>query len=216
MASRRFCAAAASDAAAPPTEPAKKIVLAGKDLSALEGFRKRGAPEVAAMASAGPGGISVEGLQRALRIQADAELESNSDVDVEGVKAAIIAETVDVVEKLKDLQATLAEQSELEKEKADVLAVGFQRTGAENQEFAALVICATAGIFAVSLHAGFFVIWLFAYALYKRSTRQIREQRAASSDLGELVARLHELESSENELRDSLKKVAKAWAEGRA
>lgn len=104
----------------------------------------------------------------------------------------------------------------LKAERADILAIGFQTTHSENQEFASLIVCATAGIFAVSIHFSFFSIWLLAYMLYRRSTKQTRVQRAAVDDLEGLVHRLRQVEEADRERRAALKAVAEAWSAGLA
>ena len=35
------------------------------------------------------------------------------------------------------------------------------------QEFASLIVCAVAGLFAVSIHYIFFVVWLAGYMVYR-------------------------------------------------
>ena len=60
------------------------------------------------------------------------------------------------------------------------------------QEFASLIVCAVAGLFAVSIHYGFFVVWLAGYLVYRRATRATRRQRSAMEDLESITGRLRE------------------------
>ncbi|OLQ11170.1 hypothetical protein AK812_SmicGene5023 [Symbiodinium microadriaticum] len=101
-------------------------------------------------------------------------------------------------------------------QRADCLAVGFQNPNAENQEFASMIVCATAGIFAVSIHYIFFSVFALGYYVYRRSTRATRRQHAALEDLQEITDRLKELEKLETERLSSLRSSIKAWQEGRS
>lgn len=108
------------------------------------------------------------------------------------------------------------ERGRLRAERADILAVGFQTTTAENQEFASLVVCATAGIFAVSVHWSFFSVFGVSYALYRRSTKEVRKQRAAVEHLEGVIARLKALDQEEAERLEALRARARAWDAGSA
>lgn len=214
-----MCAPAASAAA--PSAAAEPAPLSGASAAVLESFRRRAGPEVASAAEAGPGGISTTVLGRSIVAAAEVEMDAAFGEGSEGaarteVEAAVGREKVETLAIVSELEETLKEVRKLRAEKADILAVGFQTTGSENQEFAALIVCATAGIFAVSLHFSFFAIWAIAYLLYKRATRQIRTQRAASDDLGEIVERLRVHEDIEEQLRSRLRAHAAAWAAGLA
>lgn len=218
----RGCSGATSVARGPEGSSATADV-------ALERFRRRGGPELAALAGAGAGGISAPRLRQALEEAARAELEaafgpppsgegaapaaaSTPRGDCERRAAAEIEEAVAIAGAVEEGHR---ERTKLRATRADILAVGFQTTGAENQEFASLIVCATAGIFAVSIHWGFFSIWLVAYLLYRRSTKQVREQRAAVDDLQGLMERLRQVEEAEEERRAALRTLSEAWSAGR-
>ena len=73
-----------------------------------------------------------------------------------------------IIPLLAELEDSRREYRQLKIERADHLAVGYQDSVSENQEFASLVVCATAGIFAVSVHYVFFFVMGFAYTMYRR------------------------------------------------
>jgi len=121
------------------------------------------------------------------------------------------ADTVSMLSKVEESQL---EQHRLKMKRADLLAVGFQSSGAENQEFASLVMCATAGIFAVSVHYGFFGAFAFSYWLYRGSTKAVRIQRNSAEVLQETIDRMRELEQDNVEHLAALRLRAAAWAGG--
>lgn len=113
------------------------------------------------------------------------------------------------------LEELRAERPKLRASRADLLQVSFQSQAAENQEFGALVICATAGIFAVSLHYGFFSIFIVAYWLYRRATQDMRRQQLAVDDLADVIARMKEINGLEAEALAIIRGRASAWRDGR-
>jgi len=113
------------------------------------------------------------------------------------------------------LEELRAERPQLLRQRADLLQVSFQSQTAENQEFGALVICATAGIFAVSLHYGFFSVFIVAYWLYRRATADMRRQQYACDDLADVLARLKEINVLEAEALAAICRRASAWRDGR-
>lgn len=189
--------------------------------TALEQFRRHAGPELAAAGDAVAGGVSSTQLGRALRGARDDALQATFGGEAAsearaGCEELIEEETKNPLSIATELEEFHRERQSLKAEKADLLAVGFQTTTSENQEFASLIVCATAGIFAVSIHFSFFGIWLFAYLLYRRSTKQTRIQRAAVDDLQGLVDRLRQVEEAEQERRVALRALGGAWAAGRA
>lgn len=195
----------------------RALAAAAASDAALERFRQRVGPELAAAADGGA--VSSVNVGRLLRGAAEEELKAFGEAEVEAraeCAAQLQQETDAVLAIVSPIEEGHRERQKLKAARADILAVGFQTTGAENQEFASLIVCATAGIFAVSIHWGFFSIWAIAYMLYRRSTKQTRTQRAASDDLQGLVARLREVEEADREHRAALKARAEAWSAGRA
>lgn len=209
----RACAQVAAQAAA-------QGAADGACEAALEQFRRRAGPELALAAEAVAGGVSSTQLGRTMRIARDDALQQGfGEQDAGGARArceaAIEEEAEGPAAMAAEIEDFHRERQSLKKARADILAVGFQTTHSENQEFASLIVCATAGIFAVSIHYVFFSIWFFAYMLYRRSTKQTRVQRAAVDDLQGLVERLRQVDEAEQERRAALKMLATAWADGR-
>lgn len=168
------------------------------------------------------GGFSAAQLGRTLGNARDEALDAaafGKDGDAEArasCEAAMEEESKSPLAIAAEIEEHHRTKRSLKDERADILAIGFQTTHAENQEFASLIVCATAGIFAVSIHYVFFSIWLLAYLLYRRATKQTRIQRAATDDLEGLVGRLRQVEEVDREQRAALKAIAEAWCGGRA
>eukprot|EP00928_Gymnodinium_smaydae_P043842 TRINITY_DN29300_c0_g1_i1.p2 TRINITY_DN29300_c0_g1~~TRINITY_DN29300_c0_g1_i1.p2 ORF type:complete len:282 (+),score=74.75 TRINITY_DN29300_c0_g1_i1:71-916(+) len=198
---RGFCAQASAESAA--AQGGAETKVSGEE--ALLQFRKRASAELAG-AEATVGAPA----EVAARLRAMADEESSGATS----SSPIAAELEGALTSLDALGALRREQKDLRAKRADLLAVGFQSQSAENQEFAALVVCATAGIFAVSIHYGFFVIWGFAYMVYRKATQQTRIQRASSDDLQGIVERLRELDALEATQRSQLQALAEAWRQG--
>mmetsp|Transcript_127534 Transcript_127534/g.284474 ORF Transcript_127534/g.284474 Transcript_127534/m.284474 type:complete len:239 (-) Transcript_127534:54-770(-) len=200
--------------------PAFSTTSPAADVEVLERFRRRAGPELAAATSSS---VSAAQLGASLRQAAEEELgaplaaEAPAEEQSEAVplprRLALEAQEAEAL--VASLEELRRERATLKAERADILAIGFQTTGAENQEFASLVVCATAGIFAVSIHWGFFSIFAVSYAIYRRSTVEVRKQRAAVDDLQEIVDRLREVQTEEAAQLASLQARAAAWAEGR-
>eukprot|EP00933_Yihiella_yeosuensis_P050523 TRINITY_DN4832_c0_g1_i1.p1 TRINITY_DN4832_c0_g1~~TRINITY_DN4832_c0_g1_i1.p1 ORF type:complete len:234 (-),score=52.52 TRINITY_DN4832_c0_g1_i1:197-898(-) len=198
---------------------------------AAEAFRKRAAPEIVnAIAAAGAGAVRNDSapvvgpkLGQTLQTVAEEEVEasfgvSNKDASTEAriaCAASLAKEGEEVSKLLTDLEAARIEKKILVKARADALAIGFQNPQAENQEFASLIVCATAGIFAVSIHYVFFGLFAVGYYVYRKSTRAVREQRQSAQDLSEILAELRKVEDQEKELVLVLNTRAEVWREGR-
>lgn len=128
-----------------------------------------------------------------------------------------LAKDFDVaVSTITDLENLRHERTQLRQARADNLAVGYQGMSGENQEFGALIVCATAGIFGVSIHYSFFAIFFASYYIYRRATAATREQRAAGDELTAIMARLRELEALDEERVKVLQSIVEAWREDRA
>jgi len=151
-----------------------------------------------------------------LRSFADDEL---ARVGAESVATGSIAQgmthdTAEVVAVLREIENSHLERSSLKKRRATYLAESFQSSQAENKEFASLVVCATAGIFAVSVHFAFFSIFAVSYAIYRSSTKQVRIQRNSVTLLQEALDELRELERADVERIEALRAKAAAWVSG--
>ncbi|CAE8722252.1 unnamed protein product, partial [Polarella glacialis] len=189
---------------------------------ATEAFRRRAAPELTAAAHAAGTGANTETrvagphLRELLNEAAEEEGRafSDSQASLEFV-SSLAKDTEELVTLVSELEAHRRERQTLKVARADCLAVGFQNPNAENQEFAALIVCATAGIFAVSIHFSFFSLFGLGYYVYRRSTRTVRKQHAASDDLGEITERLREVETLSSTHLAIIIARAEAWKEGR-
>lgn len=106
------------------------------------------------------------------------------------------------------------ERKELRTRRADLLTVGYQDQVGENMEYAALAICAIAGIFAVSIHYAFFVAWGASYYVYRRATRKLRAKHDATAELQDTLERLRIVDEELSEYRADLHSLAVAWKSG--
>jgi len=181
----------------------------------LRAFRRKASSELEAIVESQSKDIPVSPAQVAASFQSIAQevascpsAEGKSDAD------SIQTETQAVVEVLDDLLRNRAERAKLSNQRSDLLAVGYQNMVGENKEFGALILCAIAGIFAVSLHPIFFSIFGIAYWLYRRSTAQVRKQRAAVEELEGILEQIKELEEKEAQQITGLSIKAKAWSCG--
>lgn len=211
-----------SGSSSSPSDGAAALAGGGSAVQAtLINFRRNAGPYLSEAAAAGSSSISVGSLSASLRDAATKNLqatfgEASGSQDWTSCEAQLEQETQQALVLVSELEGYHKERTRLKEKRADLLAVGFQTTGAENQEFASLVVCASAGIFAVSIHWGFFSIFAVSYALYRRSTVAVRKQRKATDDLQDTVDRLKELVELEAERISSLRAHAEAWAQGNA
>jgi len=228
----RFLCAATSHVAAAPQEVSSSS--SSSTSTAIDRIRQRAGSELTAWAEQGPYHLEAMLLRSAqevvLQMQPTSSAGTEDEARKKGEEPTTAAEastllsppelvtraSQEAITLARDIEEGRRERTRLRADRADILAVGFQTTGAENQEFASLVVCATAGVFAVSIHWGFFSIFAVAYALYRRSTRAIQKQRAAVDSLQDIVDRLKELDRVEAEKQAALQGLAAAWLEGRS
>lgn len=106
------------------------------------------------------------------------------------------------------------EHKQLRTRRADLLAVGYQDQVGENQEYAALAVCAIAGIFAVSISYVFFIAWGLSYFLYRRATVKLRAKHEATAKLQDTLDRIREVDEEVSQYRADLHTLAMAWQTG--
>eukprot|EP00929_Paragymnodinium_shiwhaense_P076893 TRINITY_DN39584_c0_g1_i1.p1 TRINITY_DN39584_c0_g1~~TRINITY_DN39584_c0_g1_i1.p1 ORF type:complete len:247 (-),score=57.79 TRINITY_DN39584_c0_g1_i1:93-833(-) len=192
--------------------------------AALESFRKRASGALSEVASAKSG--STAHLDAVLRDAVDAEVAATeSAADGKAVESGeadaalstrLCDEARETVKAFAEIDDMRQERKYLKSRRADLLAVGFQTHSSENAEFGSLVVCAAAGIFAVSLHYAFFSLFGVAYLVYRKATSQRRMQREATDELDHIVDRLYELDELEAAKWVSFQARADAWQVGQA
>ncbi|CAK9071286.1 unnamed protein product [Durusdinium trenchii] len=183
--------------------------LSSSQLAAVQAFRHRALPDVtAALEGPGTGSVRLGETLRSIACEEVADL--SEDVSKEAA-AQCEQEASEVLQALADLEEHRKERRRLQANRADILAMGFQNINEENQEFASLIVCATAGIFAVSIHYAFFVLWFAGYLIYRRSTRSVRRQHTALENLEDITDRLKELDALESKRLEDLQARLQAW-----
>jgi len=172
-------------------------------------LRKRAGTDLAAAAALGKACASVQEISASLRAAASEEMANTPECHVR-----VNHEVEQGVAILDGIYELRRERKMLGNERGDLLAVGFQDQAAENREFGALVVCAVAGIFAVSIHYAFFSIFGLSYLLYRNATKAVRRQRAATDDLQQVIDRMKDTEKEEAERWQTMLLLAEAWKLG--
>eukprot|EP00812_Abedinium_dasypus_P006416 NODE_1810_length_1058_cov_288.389831.p1 GENE.NODE_1810_length_1058_cov_288.389831~~NODE_1810_length_1058_cov_288.389831.p1 ORF type:complete len:277 (-),score=67.29 NODE_1810_length_1058_cov_288.389831:212-934(-) len=177
-----------------------------------------GASGVAPVLQLGPRLRQLAGEELSSTFGSAAEHSDDGERSVEASRRECKAQMTRDVEGMErhaeELGELRRERRHLEEMRADLLAVGFQSSSTENLEFGALVICAAAGIFAVTIHYNFFAIFAVSFLLYRKSTASVRKQHAALDDLDGLIERLREVKDLEQKAIAALRRRAEEWSEG--
>jgi len=185
---------------------------------ALLAFRRRAGQELGLALSGAPEALVPARVDAALRdiVEEESRVPSGEVGKESACRAAMDEERQQAMTLLNELQEHRRERTRLKMKRADLLAVGFQSSSQENKEFAALVVCAAAGIFAVSIHWAFFSIWGIAYIIYRRSTEMVRTQRTATDNLQETLDALKALQTEDDKKVAALRARASSWSTGSA
>ena len=191
--------------------------LSAIEWTAVQGFRRRAVVDLTTALETSSGtGVPVQLGEKLRTIASEEVTTALGETSSSQASVHCEQEATEVLDMLSVLEEFRKEKRQLQARRADLLAIGFQNSNEENQEFTSLIVCAVGGLFAVSIHYVFFVLWLAGYMVYRRSTRSVRQHYAAMDTLQDVTDRLKELEALESKRVAEMRSRLEAWRKGEA